>query len=249
LEIGGSDPIVGTRDHGVLDVGQNGKVYNTQGQDNYWRLGNYGPSVDAGLEGNGLLNVHANGTFNAHVIFIGDNDSTGELRVSDTGSVVLTGNLVPRPAGFQAGGSATVRMTGSSATLQAFNLESESLPGEVRTKYRFDADALGVSKIKLTDAINITNNDLEVNLGPFVLPNLGTLLLFDGDQALVGSRVFGTFANFTVNGVLNPSNYTVIYDQPHGDILLQAVPEPSTMLLFGFGIVMTMLGAKRRETR
>ena len=42
------------------------------------------------------------GTFNAHVIFIGDNDSTGEMRVSDNGSVVLTGNLVPRPSGFQA---------------------------------------------------------------------------------------------------------------------------------------------------
>jgi len=163
--------------------------------------------------GNGLLNVHSNGTFNAHVIFIADNDSTGELRVSDTGSVVLTGNLVPRPSGsVQGGGSATVRMTGSSATLQAFNLESESLAGEIRTKYRFDADVLGVSKIKLTDAINITNDDLEVNLGAFVFPTYGTLLLFDGDQALVGNRIFGTFANLTVNGVLNPANYVVVYD-------------------------------------
>ena len=49
-----------------------------------------------GLEGNGLLDVSGNGTFNAHVIFIGDNDSNGELRVSDNGSVKLTGNLVPR---------------------------------------------------------------------------------------------------------------------------------------------------------
>jgi hypothetical protein len=248
LQIGGSDPIVGTRDHGVLDVGLNAKVYNTPGQDNYWRLGNYGPSVDAGLEGNGLLNVHDNGTFNGHVIFIGDNDSTGELRVADTGSVVLTGNLVPRPSGFQAGGSATVRMSGSSATLQAFNLESESLPGEIRTKYRFDADALGASEIKLTDAINITNNDLEVNLGAFVLPVSSTLLLFDGDQALVGSRIFGTFANLTVNGFLNPTNYIVVYDQPNGDILLQAVPEPSTIALLGLGVVMTFV-ARRRETR
>jgi hypothetical protein len=234
----------------VLDVGLNAKVYNTPGQDNYWRLGNYGPSVDAGLEGNGLLNVHNNGTFNAHVIFIADNDATGELRVSDTGSVILDGNLVPRPSGFQAGGSATVRMTGSSATLQAYNLESESLPGEIRTKYRFDANALGVSKIKLTDAINITNNDLEVNLDGYVLPNLATLLLFDGDQALAGNRIFGTFANLTVNGVLNPTNYQVVYNQTTGDILLQnSVPEPSTMALLGFGMVMTIFVAKRRETR
>ena len=125
-----------------------------------------------------------------------------------------------------------------------FNLESESLPGEIRTKYRFDADALGVSEIKLTDAINITNNDLEVNLDGFVLPNLGTILLFDGDQALVGNRIFGTFANLTVNGALNPANYTVVYDQPNGDILLQSVPEPSTMLLLGLGMVMAVC-AKR----
>ena len=106
---------------------------------------------------------------------------------------------------------------------------------------------LGVSEIKLTDAINITNNDLVVNLNGFVLPNFATLLLFDGDQALVGNRVFGTFANLTVNGALNPANYTVVYDQPNGDILLQRVPEPSTMALLG--LVLTIFVAKRRELR
>jgi hypothetical protein len=246
LQIGGSDPIIGTREHGVLDVGLNAKVYNTPGQDNYWRLGNYGPSVDAGLEGNGLLNVHSNGTFNAHVIFIGDNDSTGELRVADAGAVVLTGNLVPRPSGpLQAGGSALVRMIGSTATLSAFNLESESLPGEIPTKYRFDADALGVSTIKLTDAINITNNDLEVNLGSFALPLNSKITLFDGDQSLATNRIFGTFANLTVDGVTNPANYTVVYDQAIGDIQLMAIPEPSTMLMIGLGM-MAAISAKRR---
>jgi hypothetical protein len=245
LQIGGSDPIVGTRDHGVLDIGLNAKVYNTPGQDNYWRLGNYGPSVDAGLEGNGLLYVHNNGTFNAHVIFIGDNDSTGEIRVADSGSVVLTGNLVPRPSGFQAGGSATVHMIGSAATLSAFNLESESLAGEIRTKYRFDADALGVSEIKLTDAINITNNDLEVNLGSFVLAPQGKITLFDGDQGLVGNRIFGTFANLTVNGAANPANYTVVYDQANGDIQLMAIPEPSAIALIGLGMI-GAIGVRRR---
>jgi hypothetical protein len=244
LEIGGSDPIVGTRDHGVLDVGLNGKVYNTPGQDNYWRLGNYGPSVDAGLEGNGLLNVHDNGTFNAHVIFIGDNDSTGELRVSDNGSVVLTGNLVPRPSGFQAGGSAKVQMNGASATLSAFNLESESLVGEIATLYEFNADpALGVSPIRLVDAINITNNELVVNLNGYALANFDTLLLFDGDQALVGNRVFGTFASTLVTG--GAGQHKVIYDQVNGDILLQRVPEPSTIGLALMGLALVYRARRR----
>lgn len=243
LEIGGSDPIVGVRDHGVLDIGLNGKVYNTPGQDNYWRLGNYGPSVDAGLEGNGLLNVHSNGTFNAHVIFIGDNDATGEIRVSDSGSVVLTGNLVPRPSGFQAGGSAKVQMNGANATLSAFNLESESLVGEVPTLYEFNADSsLGVSTITLTDAINITNNALVVNLNGYTLPNLDSLVLFDGDQVLAGNRIFGTFASTTVSG--SPFAHRVVYDQVNGDILLQRVPEPSTMLMMGLSLMLA-IGTKR----
>jgi hypothetical protein len=245
LEITGSDPVVGTRDTGVLNVTGSAKVFPTGTNENYWRLGNYGPSIDSGLEGNGLLNVQDNGSFRAHVIFIADNDATGEVRVSGNGSVQLTGNLVPRPSGLQAGGSATVRMTGSNATLSAFNLESESLAGEIATKYIFNADAGGVSEIDLVDAINITNNALEVNLNGFVLAPLATMLLFDGDQALAGNRLFGTFASLTVDGVSNPATYGIVYDQVNGDILLQnTVPEPASMtVLLG---VAGMLMRRRR---
>ena len=247
LELDNFDHGIGVRQRGELNIGLNAKVYNTPGQDNYWRIGNYGVNTDAGLEGNGLLNVHSNGTFNAHVIFIADNDAVGEVRVSDTGSVVLTGNLVPRPSGFQAAGSAKVQMNGASATLSAYNLESESLLGEIPTLYEFNADpALGVSPIKLVDAINITNNALVVNLNGYALANFDTLLLFDGDQALVGDRVFGTFASTLVTG--GAGQHKVIYDQVNGDILLQRVPEPSTVLLLGFGMMIAYCG-KRRETR
>ena len=246
LELDNFDHGIGVRQQGELNVGLNAKVYNTPGQENYWRVGNYGPSIDAGLEGNGLLNVHSNGTFNAHVIFIADQDATGEVRVSDTGSVVLTGNLVPRPSGFQAGGSAKVQMNGAGATLSAFNLESASELGEIPTLYEFNADpVLGVSPIVLTDAINITNNDLVVNLNGYSLANFATLLLFDGDQALAGNRIFGEFASSVVNGSVIP--HRVIYDQVNGDILVQRIPEPSTMVLLGLSTLIVIC-AKRRQS-
>ena len=65
-------------------------------------------------------------------------------------------------------------------------------------------------------------------------------------RRLVGNRIFGTFANLTVNGALNPANYTVVYDQPNGDILLMAMPEPSTMLLIGLGMVMAIFDETSR---
>jgi hypothetical protein len=157
----------------------------------------------------------------------------------------LTDNLVARPNSTPGlAGSATVRMTGSHATLQAHGLESASASGQVPTTYRFDADAGGASKITLTDAINITHNNLVVNLNGFVVPNQG-MLLFDGDQALAGNRIFGTFDNLTVNGVLNPPNYSVIYNQVLGDISLQLAPEPTSLAALAAGAA--LLIRRRRQ--
>ena len=47
---------VGERDKGVLHIGPMASVISPTA---YWRVGNFGPSVDAGLEGNGLLDVEA----------------------------------------------------------------------------------------------------------------------------------------------------------------------------------------------
>ena len=79
------------------------------------------------------------------------------------------------------------------------------------------------------------------------------VLLFDGDHsgvggAPVGDRIFGTFSNVSVLGAANPLNYHVVYDQPHGDILLTRVPEPGTALLFSLGLIVA-IGAKRRTLR
>ena len=61
LEIQGSDPLIGDRDQGTLNIGDTASVISTRVGGAYWRIGNYGPSIDAGLEGDGLLNVNGSG--------------------------------------------------------------------------------------------------------------------------------------------------------------------------------------------
>jgi PEP-CTERM motif len=239
LTIDGSDPQVGQRDHGELHIGPSASVTSPNG---YWRLGNYGPSIDTGLQGNGLLDVQ--GTFSAMVIFIGDQDSDGELRVSGHGSVTLANNLAPRPAGESfAAGSSLVQMIGSTASLHAVSDESANGAADVHNKYKFTADAGGVSPITLSDAVNIDNNDLAVDLGSYLLTPGSPLTLFDAAPA----RIFGTFANVSVTG-LHAAGAHVVYNQTLGDIQL-AVPEPATILLMGIGTSMMAFVAKRRASR
>lgn len=242
LEIQGSDPGIGTRDRGELHVGPNASVISTRPGGGYWRVGNYGPDIDGGLEGSGLLNVE--GSFRAHVIFLGATDGDGEVRVSGTGSIVLTDNLVPNINTDQPNRSSLVHMIGSAATLIAINLESANGLSQVHNKFEFSADAGGVSPITLANAANITNNDLVVNLNSFVLGQGATEVLFNAAP----NQIYGTFASLVVNGGNPGHQYTVVYDQAAGDILLQRVPEPSTTILLGFGLVMTIC-ARRRISR
>jgi len=64
-------------------------------------------------------------------------------------------------------------------------------------------------------------------------------------MALATNRIFGTFSSLTVNGVANPANYAVRYNQALGDILLQRIPEPATAMLLGLGMVVAV-SMKRR---
>ena len=242
LTVDGSDPQVGQRDHGELHIGPSASVTSPNG---YWRLGNYGASIDAGLQGDGLLDVQ--GTFSAMVIFIGDSDSHGELRVSGHGSVTLANNLVPNVATSFPNRSALVQMIGSTASLNAVTDESANGAAEVHNQYKWTADAGGVSPITLSNAVNIDNNDLTVDLTSFVLPAHSSIKLFDAAP----NQIYGTAASLTViGGVANPaSNYYLNYDHANGDILLsRTVPEPSAIVLLGIG-AMIAFGIKRRGSR
>ena len=225
---------VGQRDLGVLNIGPTASVTSTGD----WRVGQYGPSIDAGLAANGLVNVQ--GTFSAVTLYLGVDDGDGELRVSGTGSVSLSGQLVPNVNTTFPNRSALVHMIGSSASLSAHDLESENVPTQVRNRYLFQADSGGVSPITLLDAINITENRLEVDLTNFTMSAGSSLTLFNAAP----NRIFGQFAEVNIIGA-NPSNFAVVYDQGLGDIqLVNTVPEPSAALLLGIG--MWAILAKRR---
>jgi hypothetical protein len=164
------------------------------------------------------------------------------VRVSGNGSLTLTNNLQPGVNTHFPNRSALIQMIGSNATLSALNLESANGLAEVHNRYEFTADSGGVSPITLSNAVNITNNDLVVNLNGFPLANFDTLLLFDAAPGLI----FGEFASSIVNGSVVP--HRIIYDQVNGDILVQRIPEPSTMLLLGLGMIIAF-SAKRRASR
>ena len=245
---------VGERDKGVLHIGPDASVISPGV---YWRVGNFGPSVDAGLEGNGLLDIE--GTFSARALFIGVQDGTGVVRVRGTGSVTLTQqddnpgfadidmDFNHNPI-FHPNQSGTIHMEGSNASMSARNLFSQhDALSPVKNLLWFTADLGGVSPITLTNAVNINNNKLQVDLNGFDVAPLATLLLID---AAPGGIAPGTsFAELEVLGGASAPNYYVVYDGPNGDILLaRTIPEPSTMLLIGLGMSLAFC-AKRRASR
>ncbi len=217
---------VGERDSGVLHIGPDAAVISPNA---YWRIGNFGPRVDSGLEGNGLLDVE--GTFESRSLFIGVQDGTGVVQVRGTGSVTLT----PFPDGDPLAAdinmnfnhdpinhpnqSGTIHMIGSEASMSARTLQSQhDEESPIKNLLWFTADAGGVSPITLTEEVNIDNNKLKVDLNDFVLGNLDTLLLIDAAPG----EIVGAFTELEVTGG-DPDNfsYSVIYDQDAGDILLQ----------------------------
>ncbi len=238
----GDSSFVGERDRGLLHIGPMASVIGTD----VWRVGHRGAIACTGCNGDGLLDVE--GSFSARLMFLGVDDGDGLLRVRGNGSVTLTDNLVPGVNTLFPNRSAKIEMLGSNASLSALNLESANGMTEVKNQYLFQADAGGVSTITLMNAVNIDNNKLTVDLTGFALAPGMSLTLFDAAPELI----FGRFMEVMIMGVANPADYALVYEDQvgqSGDILLaNIVPEPSTSLLFGLGIVMAIF-AKRSSSR
>jgi hypothetical protein len=243
---GADNAAVGDRDKGVLHIGPTASVLSPF---TYWRVGNFGPKVDAGLAGNGLIDVE--GTFRTRALFIGVQDGTGVVQVRGHGSVALTAQA--DNAGFadidmdfnhdpvnQPNQHGTIHMIGSTAAMSARNLFSQDPGAPVKNKLWFTADSGGVSDIVLSNAVNITNNALVVDLAGFTVVPGQSILLVDAAP----NQITGTFTNISVTG--NPFNSQVIYDQPNGNILLQiVVPEPTSIAALAVGA--TLLIRRRRQ--
>jgi hypothetical protein len=238
----GDTGFIGQRDSGTLHVGPNARVIS----DSVWRIGQFGPVIDAGLEGNGLLDVE--GMFSARLLFLGVDDGDGRLRISGQGSVTLSENLQPSVNTFYPNRSSTIEMIGSGASLVARGLESANGPTQVKNQYLFAADAGGVSPIRLVDALNIDNNKLTVDLTNFALAPGMSITLFDAAP----ERVFGTFAEVSILGVVNPGNYSLVYDAGaggSGDIrLTNVIPEPASIVFIVFGTMLSVY-ARRRTSK
>ena len=154
------------------------------------------------------------------------------VQVRGTGSVTLTPFADGDPLAadinmnfnhdpvFHPNQSGTIHMIGSNASMSARTLQSQhDEESPIKNLLWFTADLGGVSPIMLTEGVNIDNNKLKVDLNGLVLGNLATLLLIDAAP----EEIVGTFADVEVTGG-NPDNfnYSVIYDQGSGDILLQS---------------------------
>lgn len=231
---------VGERDRGVLHVGPNAQVLSPG---TYWRIGNFGQSVDAGLNGNGLLDVE--GTFRSHAMFIGVQDGVGVVRVRGNGSITLTDVIEDfnhNPV-FHPNQSGTIHMVGSDASLSALDLLwDHDAASPVANLAWFTADGGGVSTITLADEVNITNNELRVDLTDMTVAPGTQLVLFDAAP----NRITGTFGAVNILGA-NPADYEVVYDQASGNIVLSntVVPEPSTAALLCFAGAVA--GSRRRR--
>jgi hypothetical protein len=238
---------VGDRADGTLTISAGSSVLSP---DIIWRVGQFGgPFGVPPHEADGVVTVQ--GTWTADTIFMGPNGGDADITVSGNGSVFTTRALDMRAVGaMKPFHSAVIRMVGSNASWSSddilLNRQGSGATLQPRDHVIFTADAGGVSEMVSRDAILFNDAEVTVDLTAYHELAPGELLrLFDAAPGqLADGHAFGVL---NVLGVSNPAIYQLIYDDvATGDIFL-AIPEPSSALVAGVGLL--GLVARRRRQR
>jgi hypothetical protein len=238
---------VGDRADGTLSISAGSSVLSP---DVIWRVGQFGgPFGVPPHEADGVVNIA--GTWTADTIFMGPNGGDAEIHVTGNASVFTTRALDMRAVGaMKPFHSALIRMVGSNASWSSddilLNRQGSGTTLQPRDHVIFIADAGGVSEMVSRDAILFNDAEVTVDLTAYhELAPGEQLLLFDAAPGqLADGHAFGVL---NVLGVSNPAIYQLIYDDvATGDIFL-AIPEPSSALVAGVGLL--GLAARRRRQR
>lgn len=196
-----------------------------------------GPT-NIGLNGSAEWNQSA-GNLDADQVFIGRNASSsaqvnlGGTSTWNTGVVLLADGHTPTD-----NGPAELNLFGSNISLTADGLIAKGNGGEIG----FTADASGISTIVLDDAsaaYSLDNAALSIDLSAFA-GDLGftDITLIDGLASSTGTGFQGLAEGDLVSGA-NGRTITYVGGADGFDVVLLAVPEPSSLVLASLGFAMT----------
>jgi hypothetical protein len=242
--------LVGERTRGVLAIDStstvNVRIWDTTVTPNQFggtedlRIGGYGPAYDdfgaePGLNGNGLVDVK--GTLNAKDLYVSEHGSTGEVRLSGTGKVVLNGTLhmdfcggcVTDPATLAkrsskisivgSGGTFTVGADPDPLVVDPTPPPRDLLAASPTATLSFTADAGGVTPIVIaTNVLPEPSGTAYIN-GAKLLLDL-TAYTSNSPLTLISApplQLVGTFGSVTFVG---SRTATVNYDVANGKVFL-----------------------------
>ncbi|MHA3774204.1 beta strand repeat-containing protein [Verrucomicrobiota bacterium sgz303538] len=208
--------------------------------------------------GNGVLELSGNNSFSGATIV-----QEGTLLVNGTSNSSF---LTDVRSGATLGGRGTVgavrvgaggtlapgELAGVTGQTSTFTLGGDLTFGGPGSKLRFELENGSYDKLNVTGGVTLAGADLIGSLLNGFLANQGDLfflIINDGTDAVQGTFAQGSSVAF--DGQMFEISYTGNFENQQftggNDVVLRAVPEPSSVLLLGGGLA--MLAARRRKRR